>query len=132
MRSWHRPASITRCWHRPSSKTPSTTKRRDLEALPIGARTSNAEAIRTTAATNKLCGSRMLSDTNPNPIASFLQILVEQSGRIRLALVGGILRGVEQHDLNEIGRASCRERVCQVRVDLGGRSIIKKKKKSDN
>src|SRR3546814_16612900 len=28
----------------------------------------------------------------------------------------------------QIGRASCRERVCQVRVDLGGGSIIKKKK----
>src|SRR3546814_13925274 len=28
----------------------------------------------------------------------------------------------------EIGRASCRERVCQYRVDLGGRRIIKKKK----
>src|SRR3546814_12059987 len=27
----------------------------------------------------------------------------------------------------EIGRASCRERVCPVRVDLGGRRIIKKK-----
>src|SRR3546814_20237116 len=27
----------------------------------------------------------------------------------------------------EIGRASCRERVCQVRVDLGGRRIIKTK-----
>src|SRR3546814_17320446 len=27
----------------------------------------------------------------------------------------------------EIGRASCRERVCSVRVDLGGRRIIKKK-----
>src|SRR3546814_12739130 len=26
----------------------------------------------------------------------------------------------------EIGRASCRERVCSVRVDLGGRRIIKK------
>src|SRR3546814_16053977 len=29
----------------------------------------------------------------------------------------------------QIGRASCRERVCSVRVDLGGRRIIKKKKK---
>src|SRR3546814_16107856 len=29
---------------------------------------------------------------------------------------------------SEIGRASCRERVCPVRVDLGGRRIIKKKK----
>src|SRR3546814_9071823 len=28
----------------------------------------------------------------------------------------------------EIGRASCRERVLSVRVDLGGRRIIKKKK----
>src|SRR3546814_15667695 len=28
----------------------------------------------------------------------------------------------------QIGRASCRERVCQVGVDLGGRRIIKKKK----
>src|SRR3546814_17146303 len=27
----------------------------------------------------------------------------------------------------EIGRASCRERVCQYGVDLGGRRIIKKK-----
>src|SRR3546814_11706313 len=27
----------------------------------------------------------------------------------------------------EIGRASCRERVCQFRVDLGGRRILKKK-----
>src|SRR3546814_15826484 len=32
---------------------------------------------------------------------------------------------------DEIGRASCRERVC-VRVDLGGRRIIKKKKKINN
>src|SRR3546814_10921436 len=28
----------------------------------------------------------------------------------------------------QIGRASCRERVCQLRVDLGGRRIIKKTK----
>src|SRR3546814_14172739 len=32
-------------------------------------------------------------------------------------------------DIDEIGRASCRERVC-VRVDLGGRRIIKKKRES--
>src|SRR3546814_18133865 len=32
----------------------------------------------------------------------------------------------------EIGRASCRERVCSVRVDLGGRRIIKKKKVKNN
>src|SRR3546814_13946926 len=31
----------------------------------------------------------------------------------------------------QIGRASCRERVCSVRVDLGGRRIIKKKKNKE-
>src|SRR3546814_14436488 len=35
-------------------------------------------------------------------------------------------------DIPEIGRASCRERVCQLRVDLGGRRIIKKKNKKRN
>src|SRR3546814_11654223 len=35
---------------------------------------------------------------------------------------------VDLDDCGQIGRASCRERVCQVRVDLGGRRIIKKKK----
>src|SRR3546814_20215873 len=30
-------------------------------------------------------------------------------------------------EASEIGRASCRERVCQLGVDLGGRRIIKKK-----
>src|SRR3546814_12445580 len=34
------------------------------------------------------------------------------------------------HMLTEIGRASCRERVCSVRVDLGGRRVSKKKKKT--
>src|SRR3546814_13736514 len=32
------------------------------------------------------------------------------------------------HLYGQIGRASCRERVCSVRVDLGGRRTIKKKK----
>src|SRR3546814_17586581 len=35
--------------------------------------------------------------------------------------------GYEPDEL-QIGRASCRERVVSVRVDLGGRRIIKKKK----
>src|SRR3546814_12911399 len=30
--------------------------------------------------------------------------------------------------MSEIGRESCRERVCQVRVDLGGRRIIQQQK----
>src|SRR3546814_17381644 len=32
------------------------------------------------------------------------------------------------YEADEIGRASCRERVCPVRVDLGGRRVNKKKK----
>src|SRR3546814_11031951 len=37
-----------------------------------------------------------------------------------------VQKGVQR----QIGRASCRERVLSVRVDLGGRRIIKKKKKN--
>src|SRR3546814_13178197 len=33
---------------------------------------------------------------------------------------------------DQIGRASCRERVCQYGVDLGGRRILKKKKTRNN
>src|SRR3546814_11178109 len=42
------------------------------------------------------------------------------------------LQGNRAHQRREIGRASCRERVCQLRVDLGGRRIIKKKTKNKN
>src|SRR3546814_11808666 len=50
-------------------------------------------------------------------------------------------RATAQHYVNmvarheswlKIGRASCRERVCQYGVDLGGRRIIKKQKKTRN
>src|SRR3546814_16214205 len=61
-----------------------------------------------------------------------------------IALVFGRHHGIDHHLRNlivrqpfaeagterEIGRASCRERVCKYRVDLGGRRIIKKKKTS--
>src|SRR3546814_12079784 len=36
---------------------------------------------------------------------------------------------LDQQLVHQIGRASCRARVCQVRVDLGGRRIITKKKR---
>src|SRR3546814_20770196 len=42
---------------------------------------------------------------------------------------GKIQRFAVRENLHKIGRASCRERVCQYRVDLGGRRSIKKKKK---
>src|SRR3546814_4129093 len=50
---------------------------------------------------------------------------------------GGYKARATRHDqmgdtADEIGRASCRERVCQYGVDLGGRRIIKKKNKEDN
>src|SRR3546814_17522329 len=38
-------------------------------------------------------------------------------------------RHVERAHRLEIGRAWCRERVCQVRVDLGGSRIMKKKRR---
>src|SRR3546814_12360320 len=38
---------------------------------------------------------------------------------------------VEVAQDDEIGRASCRERVCQYGVDLGGRRNIKKKKRKE-
>src|SRR3546814_15283872 len=39
------------------------------------------------------------------------------------------VHALRPHPGQEIGRASCRERVLSVRVDLGGRRIIKKKNK---
>src|SRR3546814_11531816 len=44
---------------------------------------------------------------------------------LMLLMCYGILKGLR----DEIGRASCRERVCPVRVDLGGLLIIKTKTK---
>src|SRR3546814_11423229 len=52
---------------------------------------------------------------------------------IILELLGAVLNGdprfpADELVVGEIGRASCRERVCQYGVDLGGRRLIKKKK----
>src|SRR3546814_13960037 len=46
-----------------------------------------------------------------------------------IGCVASILQMLKLPDgtVKEIGRASCRERVLSVRVDLGGRRIIKKK-----
>src|SRR3546814_12123456 len=38
-----------------------------------------------------------------------------------------VVQGETKPEPRQIGRASCRERVWSVRVDLGGRRIIKKK-----
>src|SRR3546814_12891208 len=62
---------------------------------------------------------------------------IAKAPKLKLALTAGI--GSDHVDLDaaikagitvaeEIGRASCRERACQVRVDLGGRRIIEKQK----
>src|SRR3546814_21068180 len=51
------------------------------------------------------------------------------SGQCGATAVRGRQLRLHHDRFREIGRASCRERVCQVRVDLGGRRIIKKKKK---
>src|SRR3546814_19728156 len=44
---------------------------------------------------------------------------------------GSDVSGHFQAGVDEIGRASCRERVCPVRGDLGGRRIIKKTNKEE-
>src|SRR3546814_20465836 len=45
--------------------------------------------------------------------------------KLRVSFVQSLVNVAAQR---KIGRASCRERVCQYRVYLGGRRIIKKKK----
>src|SRR3546814_18227410 len=49
---------------------------------------------------------------------------------INKALADSLQEAIELLDDCEIGRASCRERVCPVRVDLCGRRIIQNKKTS--
>src|SRR3546814_19033512 len=64
----------------------------------------------------------------PISAGKYLMFLQVFSGRaVCLDRAGG--RDVIGRDrIAKIGRASCRERVCPVRVDLGGRRILKKKK----
>src|SRR3546814_18550223 len=47
----------------------------------------------------------------------------------RAAGEDGLVATVGRIEVSQIGRASCRERVWSVRVDLGGRRIIKKNNK---
>src|SRR3546814_14482690 len=61
----------------------------------------------------------------------FYSGIVERSHIMHRSDYFGLEGKVMINDLLKIGRASCRERVCQVRVDLGGRRIIKKKKSTD-
>src|SRR3546814_11647749 len=46
---------------------------------------------------------------------------------VEIDVVRPIDRLIVKSKQGQIGRASCRERVCQYRVDLGGRRIMKKK-----
>src|SRR3546814_15408730 len=56
------------------------------------------------------------------PDGGYLADLVQDE----LAALENLLRCVAQDDVDQIGRASCRERVCSVRVDHGGRRSSKK------
>src|SRR3546814_20241186 len=47
------------------------------------------------------------------------------------AALSGIAAGIGYQRLVQLGRASCRERRVSVRVDLGGRRIIKQKNKQN-
>src|SRR3546814_16834573 len=61
-----------------------------------------------------------------------LDVLVNNAGIAHLADLEQQTPQVWQRTLDKIGRASCRERSVSVRVDLGGRRIIKKKKRDNN
>src|SRR3546814_15523444 len=65
-----------------------------------------------------------VNDTNPNAYEHFVDKLLasERYGEHRARY------WLDAARYAEIGRASCRERVLSVRVDLGGRRNIKKKK----
>src|SRR3546814_13991739 len=66
-----------------------------------------------------------------HPVGGFARIIGAAERRWnREAWSGRVRRWTGFALLLQIGRASCRERVCQVRVDLGGRRSIKKKKKA--
>src|SRR3546814_12094970 len=55
-------------------------------------------------------------------------VLIWSASVLALGVVAWLLRQfMTAAGLTEIGRVSCRERVCQYRVDLGVRRIIKKK-----
>src|SRR3546814_19867707 len=75
-----------------------------------------------------------ISDWSSDVCSSDLSLVGRQAGQHRLVELRGRqpqvarlcqIPGTLQQ---EIGRASCRERVWSVRVDLGGRRLIKKKK----
>src|SRR3546814_17712629 len=79
-----------------------------------------------------------ISDWSSDVCSSDLTEGPHEQGRHRYANRSRTSKGQYPHQARkgaevlydpQIGRASCRERVCQ-RVDLGGRSIIKKKKKT--
>src|SRR3546814_15236484 len=67
--------------------------------------------------------------TRPHAITLDLGDVRSFGGAERVVIIGDRLLAAPAIMVEEIGRASCRERVCPVRVDLGGRRIIKKKKK---
>src|SRR3546814_21009853 len=55
-------------------------------------------------------------------------VLLTSMGALALAACGESKTDpAKEQEVVEIGRASCRERVCQYRVALGGRRLIKKK-----
>src|SRR3546814_14415779 len=56
-----------------------------------------------------------------------LKGLLSDARRVERARLGHERTVAVRELLDQIGRASCRERVVSVRVDLGGRRIIKKK-----
>src|SRR3546814_12546862 len=78
--------------------------------------------------------ARVIASTGADVAAALSGAVGAMSGPLHGGAPSRVLGMIEEiertgdADAYEIGRASCRERVCQ-RVDLGGRRFIKKKNK---
>src|SRR3546814_17229402 len=84
-----------------------------------------------------LCALLLIAghETTANLMANGMHVLARDPGlfdrlkadpALLLAFVEELVR-MRPPLQRQIGRASCRERVCQLRVDLGGRRILNKK-----
>src|SRR3546814_11946692 len=94
----------------------------------LGQRTENTVRQATEAARQwRLMSEIMMGATALLFLCVLYFILKQRILRPVVRLSDVVTRLAAQDYAVEIGRASCRERVVSVRVDLGGRRIIKKK-----
>src|SRR3546814_12144923 len=110
----------------PESFAPSVLRFLDCQAQLIGAEGYRALAAPGSTASVLLTGMITLL------IAFFgYRMLLGHTPTVREGVLTFVKIGLVLVLATKIGRASCRERVCQSGVDLGGRRIIKKKRKQN-